>query len=279
MRERVQLVSGRVMKLSVRRQCELLGIHRSRIYYRPLGEKPENLKIMRIMDEHALKHPAEGVMSMYYMLKRKGYNVNPKRVRRLLRKMGRMAIYPRKMLSILGHAEYIRPYLLRNLEITHANQAWSIDITYIPMAKGFMYCTAIMDIYSRKIVGWGISNTLEARWCIDVLHQAIETHGKPEIINSDQGTQFTSALWTTTLDEMEIMISMDGKGRAIDNRWIERFWRTLKHKYIYLNPPEDGMELYAGVDYYINYYNDEKTHQTIKDTPSNRYQKSIKNAA
>ena len=279
MKERVKLISGRVMKLSVRRQCELLSINRSRIYYRPLGEKPENLKIMRIMDEHAGKHPAEGVMSMYYMLKGKGYNVNPKRIRRLLRKMGLMAVYPRKMLSILGHADYIRPYLLRDLDINRANQVWSIDITYIPMAKGFMYCTAIMDVYSRKIVGWGISNTLEAKWCIGVLQQAILTHGKPEIINSDQGSQFTSALWTSTLEELEIRISMDGKGRAIDNRWIERFWRTLKHKHIYLNPAEDGIELYKNIEYYIDYYNNEKVHQTIKETPSKRYMSSLENAA
>jgi len=279
MKERVKLVSGRMIKLSVRKQCELLNINRSRIYYRPLGEKPENLKIMRIMDEHAGKHQAEGVMSMHYMLKGKGYNVNPKRVRRLLRKMGLMAIYPRKMLSILGHADYVRPYLLRGLDINRANQAWCIDITYIPMAKGFMYCTAIMDIYSRKIVGWGVSNTLEAKWCINVLQEAILTHGKPEIINSDQGSQFTSALWTSTLEELEIKISMDGKGRAIDNRWIERFWRTLKHKYIYLNPAEDGIELYKNIEYYIDYYNDVKVHHTIKETPSKRYMSSLENAA
>lgn len=279
MSERVQLVSGRAGNLSIRQQCQLLSIHRSRIYYRPLGEKPENLKIMRLMDAHALEHPAEGVKSMQYMLEGKGYYVNPKRVRRLLRKMGLMAIYPKRMLSKLGLPTYVRPYLLRNKEITHANQAWSIDITYIPMAKGFMYCIAIMDIYSRKIVGWGISNSLESRWCIDVLQKAIETHGTPEIINSDQGSQFTSALWTSTLDELGIQISMDGKGRAIDNRWIERFWKTLKYNYIYLNPPDNGIELLEGVEYYINYYNEGKTHHTIKDTPSNRYWKSLKNAA
>ncbi len=142
-----------------------------------------------------------------------------------------------------------------------------------------MYCTAIMDIYSRKIVGWGVSNTLEAKWCINVLQEAILTHGKPEIINSDQGSQFTSAHWTTTLDELEIKISMDGKGRAIDNRWIERFWRTLKHKYIYLNPAEDGIELYKNIEYYIDYYNDVKVHHTIKETPSKRYMSSLENAA
>lgn len=279
MSERVQLINGRLCKLSIRKQCDLLKIHRSRLYYKPLGEKPENLKIMRLMDAHALEHPAEGVKSMQYMLEGKGYHVNPKRVRRLLRKMGLMAIYQKRMLSKLGLSSYIRPYLLRNKEITYANQAWSIDITYIPMAKGFMYCTAIMDIYSRKIVGWGISNSLEAKWCMGVLQKAIETYGKPEIINSDQGSQFTSALWTSTLDELGIKISMDGKGRAIDNRWIERFWKTLKYNHIYLNPPENGIDLLNAIEYYINYYNEEKKHHTIKEIPSNRYWRSLKNAA
>lgn len=279
MNERVQLINGRTGKLSIRKQCKLLSIHRSRVYYRPLGEKPENLKIMRLMDAHALEHPAEGVKSMQYMLEAKGYHVNPKRVRRLLRKMGLLAVYSKRTLSKLGMATYLRPYLLRNKAITHGNHAWSIDITYIPMAKGFMYCTAIIDIYSRKIVGWGISNSLEARWCVDVLQKAIQTYGKPEIINSDQGSQFTSALWTSTLDKLGVQVSMDGKGRAIDNRWIERFWKTLKYNYIYLNPPENGIELLKGVDYYINYYNEEKKHHTIKEIPANRYQKSLKDAA
>lgn len=279
MSERAKLVTGRFGKLSIRKQCELLNIHRSRVYYRPVGEKPENLKIMRLMDAHALDHPAEGVMSMHYMLDRKGYKVNPKRVRRLLRKMGLMAVYPKRMLSKPGQVTYIKPYLLRDMEINRANQVWSIDITYIPMAKGFMYCTAIMDVYSRNIVGWGISNSLEASWCVDVLQQAIKPHGIPDIVNSDQGSQFTSALWTLTLDELGIRISMDGKGRATDNRWIERFWRTLKYKYIYLNPPEDGLDLYKGIDYYISYYNDEKVHHAVKEVPSDRYKRSLKNAA
>jgi putative transposase len=231
------------------------------------------------MDQHATLHPAEGVNSMKLMLDTRGYHINTKRVRRLLRKMGHMAIYPRKMLSQLGHGDYIRPYLLRNMKINRANQAWSIDITYIPMAKGFMYCTAIMDIYSRKIVGWGVSNSLEAKWSLNVLKDAVKHHGKPDIINSDQGSQFTSSLWTSSMDELGIKVSMDGKGRAIDNRWIERFWRTLKYKHIYLNPPEDGIELYMGIDYYINYYNNEKVHHSFEEIPADRFMKSINNAA
>ena len=204
--------------MSVRKQCALLQINRSSLYYRPRGESPENLKIMRIMDEHAIKHPAEGVNSMVLMLQRKGYGVNHKRIRRLLRKMGLHAIYPKRSLSKPGEAKYIRPYLLRDVSITCANQAWSVDITYIPMKRGFMYCFAIMDIYSRKILGWSISNSLEAKWCVDVLEDAVRRYGLSEIVNSDQGSQFTSALWTHTLEDLGIKISMDGKGRAIDNR-------------------------------------------------------------
>lgn len=279
MTERTSLVSLRCDKLSVRKQCELLSVNRSQIYYKPADEKPENLKIMRIMDEHILKYPAEGVMSNHYMLRELGYGVNVKRVRRLLRLMGHMAVYPKRNLSKLGLAKYIRPYLLRNLAIERANQVWSIDITYIPMAKGFMYCTAIIDVYSRKIMSWGISNSLSVNGCLNVFQEAVHNHGKPEIINSDQGSQFTSSQWISMLDEMEVQISMDGKGRATDNSWIERFWRTLKYKYIYLNPPKDGIELYAGVANYINYYNTKRVHHTTKQVPEKRYLKSIKIAA
>lgn len=276
MSERRSLVSSRQKRMSIRKQCQLLSVNRSSLYYRPKEEKPENLKIMRIMDEHAIKHPGEGVKSMVFMLGLKGYNVNPKRVRRLLRKMGHRTLYPKKNLSKLGQAKYLRPYLLRNMDIESANQVWSVDITYIPMKKGFMYCTAIIDVYSRKIMGWGISNSLETKWCLQVLQDAIKRHGKPEIVNTDQGSQFTSAAWTLTLEEEEVKISMDGKGRAIDNRWIERFWRTLKYKYIYLNPPENGLELYEGIRDYIEYYNHQKVHHTFKEIPGERYLESIK---
>lgn len=277
MKQRKELVSTRVRRLSIRRQCEILSVNRSSLYYRPLAEKPENLKIMHIMDQHALEHPAEGVLSMMYMLRQKGYQVNPKRVRRLLRKMGHRAVYPRPSLSKLGQTKYIYPYLLHKVAVTQANQAWSVDITYIPMQKGFMYCTAIIDIYSRKIMSWGVSNSLETQWCLDVLQDAIKCHGRPQMINSDQGSQFTSAAWTHTLRDLGIKISMDGKGRAIDNRWIERFWRTLKHKYIYLNPPKTGLDLYQGIKNYIEYYNHKKIHHTLKQTPHYTYQKPIDN--
>ncbi len=271
----MKLVSRR-SSMSTRHQCRLLSLNRSNLYYRPLGENLENLKLMRLMDEHAMNEPAEGIKSMQFMLLGKGYHVNYKRVRRLLRKMGHQTIYPKKNLSKPGKSEYIKPYLLRDLKIDRPNQAWSIDITYIPMAKGFMYCTAIIDIYSRKIMGWGISNSLESKWCLSVMEDAIREHGKPEIINSDQGSQFTSSLWVHTMKDLRIKVSMDGKGRAIDNRWIERFWRTLKHNRIYLNPPDNGIDLYLMIKDYIKYYNEEKFHQTFKERPAERYHKAMK---
>jgi len=273
--ERRKLIGGPVKGLSVRKQCRLLKVNRSSLYYRPLGESPENLKIMELMDRHATTFPAEGVLSMVGMLAGKGYRVNHKRIRRLLRKMGHRTLYPRKYLSRAGMAEYKRPYLLRNLDIKNANQVWSIDITYIPMAKGFMYCTAIIDVYSRRVVGWGISNSLDAQHCVDVFEEAVRTHGRPEIINSDQGTQFTSHKWTKAVEGRKIKVSMDGKGRATDNRWIERFWRTLKYQYIYLNPARDGLELYENIRFYTGYYNGKKRHQTTGRIPKELYDESI----
>jgi len=249
--------------LSVRKQCDLLSVHRSGLYYKPCGEKQENLEIMRIMDEHYLKHPTEGVIRMQDLLLCLGFVVNHKRVRRLLRLMGLMAIYPKKNLSKLGLSKYIRPYLLKGLNIDRPNKAWAVDITYIPMKNGFLYLTAIIDLYSRYIVGWGISNTLDAEASLAVMKQAIKEHGKPDIINSDQGSQFTCEDWIEHMTTEGIRISMDGKGRVIDNIFIERFWRTLKYDYVYLNPANDGLELYQGLKDYINYYNHELHHQGI----------------
>lgn len=234
--------------------------------------------MMEMMDKHLTDHPTEGVMSLVLFFIARHHPVGPKRIRRLLKIMGRQTIYRRKNLTKLGMKEFIKPYLLNGLDITHAGQVWCTDITYVPMRHGFMYLTAIIDVYSRKIVGWGISNSLTASWCLEVLKDAIATHGKPEIINSDQGCQYTSALWTQYLESVSIQISMDGKGRALDNVWIERFWKSIKYDYIYLNPADDGFELYEGVQNHIAYYND-KTHQTTKQTPNARYLESIKNAA
>ena len=262
-------------KLSIREQCGLFEIHRSGLYYKPVCESQENLKIMRLMDEHYLKHPTEGVLRMQDFLLSRDMTVNHKRIRRLLRLMGIMAIYPKKNLSKLGQAKYIRPYLLRNLSVTRPNHVWAIDITYIPMANGFMYLTAIIDLYSRYIVGWGLSNTLEAECSLSVLKQAIADHGKPEIINSDQGSQFTCEDWIIYLEQEEIQISMDGKGRAIDNIFIERFWRSLKYDHVYIFPADDGLDLYKGLKEYFHYYNNDLAHQGIgRQTPAKLYRKA-----
>jgi putative transposase len=259
-------------KLSVRSRCEMLEVNRSTVYYQPKGESDENLVIMRKMDEHCLDHPTHGVLQMQDFLFLCGFMVNHKRVRRLLRLMGISALYPKRNLSKLGLAKYRRPYLLRGLKITRPNQVWGIDITYIPMAKGFMYLTAIIDLYSRYVVGWDVFNNLNAENTLSVFQRAIEQHGNPEIVNSDQGSQFTCELWTKFVEDAGIKISMDGKGRAADNIFIERFWRTLKQDYVYLHPAGSGTELYLGLKEFIDYYNYEKTHQGIgRVTPAQLY--------
>jgi putative transposase len=230
------------------------------------------------MDKHLTDHPTEGVVSIVFFLIARQYPVGPKRIRRLLKIMGRETIYRRKNLTKQGMKAFIKPYLLKGLKVTRRNQVWCTDITYIPMRHGFMYLTAIIDVYSRKIVGWGISNSLAAKWCKDVLEDAIRINGKPEIVNSDQGTQYTSALWTQFLESEGIQISMDGKGRALDNIWIERFWKSIKYDYVYLNPAEDGFELYEGVQNHIGYYNN-KIHHTTRQSPSDRYIENVKIAA
>jgi putative transposase len=251
--------------LSVRKQCELLDINRSSVYYKPKGESEENLEIMRLMDEHFIEYPTEGVLRMQDFLLALGIVANVKRIRRLLRLMAIMALFPKRNLSKLGLAKHIKPYLLRGLKIERPNQVWSIDITYIPMAKGFLYLTAIIDVYSRFIIAWELSNTLDAENCLNVLKMGISKYGLPEIVNSDQGSQFTSDLWIDYLedDKHKMRISMDGKGRATDNIYIERFWRTVKYDYVYIQPAENGQELYDGLRTFIERYN-HKRHQGIE---------------
>lgn len=261
-------------KLSVRAQCQLLDLSRSGIYYGPVGESEENMSFMRLLDERYLDKPTHGVLQMQDYLQDEGYQVGEKRVRRLLRLMGLQAIFPKKNLSKLGHAEYIHPYLLRNLQINRSNQVWEIDITYIAMEKGFMYLTAIIDVHSRFVVGWGLSNSLDAQASLEVLQEATRKYGKPEIVNSDQGSQFTCKEWVAYLKEEGIRISMDGKGRAIDNIFIERLWRTVKRDYVYLYPAQDGRELYQGLAGFFDFYNHEKHHQGIeRQIPFHVYQR------
>lgn len=268
----VKLLIDPKSQISIRSQCLLLGIPRNSLSYKPVGETQESLAMMRMMDEHYMEHPSYGVLRMQDYLLNQGFIVNEKRVRRLLRLMGLMAIYPKINLSKLGQAKYIRPYLLRGLIIIRVNQVWAIDITYIPMSKGFLYLTAIIDHYSRYVVGWGLSNSLDASNSHIVLKEAILIYGKPEIINSDQGSQFTCEEWIKYLEHEEVLISMDGKGRAIDNIFIERLWRSVKYDYVYLMPTEDGMELFKGLHKYFNHYNNELRHQGIgRQIPGNVY--------
>lgn len=267
-----QLVSKDDATISVRAQCKLLEVSRAGIYYKPSGVSVENLEVMRLIDRHNTYHPDEGVVSMRNMLIQNNITANHKRIRRLMRLMDIKAIYPRKNLTKIAKEEYKYPYLLRNIAVTRCNQVWSIDITYIAMASGFMYLTAIIDVHSRFIVGWHVGNSLDASVSVDVLKAAIERYGKPEIVNSDQGSQYTSKEWIGCVEsyktaDREIKISMDGKGRATDNIWIERFWRTIKRGYVYLNPAENGIELYRGVLRYIEYYNYSKGHTAHNGLP------------
>ena len=241
-------------QLSIRKQCKLLKISRSNLYFKPNGETDLNLDIMKEIDRINMKYPSFGVLRIQNELEEVGYHINHKRIRRLMKKMGIEVIYPKRNLSRLGRAEYVYPYLLRNLNITRPNQVWQIDISYIPMKKGFMYLTAIIDVYSRFIVGWQISNSLDKETQTELLNESIQRYGKPKIINSDQGSQYTSKNWINCLKGHEIRISMDGKGRATDNIYVERFFRSIKYDYIYLNPAETGLDLYLGIKKFIEEY-------------------------
>ena len=250
-------------ELSVVRQSELLCIHRSGIYYTPCMESPFNLDLMKVIDEQFLKMPFYGISRMTEHLKSKGYLVNIKRIRRLYRLMDLRAIFPvpRTTWANKKHKKY--PYLLRDLVINRPNQVWACDITYIPMRHGFMYLVAIIDLYSRFVVNWGISNSLEADFCLEVLKEAIKQHGKPEIFNTDQGVQFTCQEFIEVLENNGIAISMDGKGRAIDNIFIERLWRSVKYEDVYLHAYDDGLALYRGMQQYFEFYNNRRVHQGL----------------
>ncbi|BDD07821.1 integrase (plasmid) [Fulvitalea axinellae] len=251
-------------KLSIRRQCDCLELYRSSYYYSPKGENAENLELMRLMDRHMIDEPTAGVLRMRSALRDQGFNPSYERVRRLMRKANLYPIYPKKNLSKPGEAKYVYPYLLKEKKVVRKNQVWSIDITYIAMASGFMYMTAIIDVYSRYIVGWGLSNTLEAAASLKVVREAVEIHGKPEILNSDQGSQFTCGEYVNYLKKEGINISMDAKGRALDNIYIERFWRTLKRDHIYLNPADNGLKLYLGIEKWLRRYHN-RDHQGIEN--------------
>ena len=249
-------------ELSIRRQCELVGLNRSTLYYEPAPESALNLALMRLIDEQYLKTPFYGWPRMLAYLQRLGYTVNHKRVRRLLQKMGLQALYPKPRTSVSSAEHKKYPYLLRGLDITHVNQVWSADITYIPMPRGFMYLVAVMDWHSRYVLAWQLSNTLDSSFCLDALHQAL-LWGRPEIFNTDQGVQFTSSHFTDCLENAEIRISMDGRGRAFDNIFIERLWRSVKYEDIYPKGYDTVPQLERGVDAYFQLYNHERLHESL----------------
>lgn len=255
-------------RLSLRKRCDILGISRSSVYYKPKGESVLNEQLMKIIDKHFLLHPYYGPERMKdYLNLDLGYHVNIKRVQRLYKVMNLKTIYAAPRTTTREPGKYIYPYLLRNLEVDRPNQVWQTDISYIPMAKGFMYLAAIIDVYSRKIICWSISNTMTKEWCVELLEDAIKIHGKPEIHNSDQGSQYTSNEYVEVLKNNDIQISMDGRGRALDNVYIERFWRSIKQEKIYLNPPNGGVDLMNKVREYVTFYNTERRHTEIGKVP------------
>lgn len=272
------LVDKENKKVSIKRQCELLGLSRSSYYYEPAAETEQNLILMRQIDELHLKYPFYGVKRVRAALSTDAQPLNEKRIRRLMRKMGIETIYPKRNLSKPCKWNLRFPYLLRGLPIESSNQVWSIDITYIPMKKGFMYLCTIIDWHSRYLLSWTLSNTLTTDFCIETLEEAINQHGTPEIINTDQGSQFTSESFIDTVLSKGIKLSMDGKGRATDNIAIERFWRSLKYEDIYLYSYEDNLELHLGITRYIDFYNTERQHQGIGEKKPESVYKSMKKA-
>jgi putative transposase len=269
------LISPNDPQLSVVQQCVLLSLSRSSFYYKPALTTLLNLRLMELIDRQFLDHPYYGVERMTtYLNKDLGYRVNEKRIRRLYRIMGLQTIYQKPNLSKPNLAEYKYPYLLKGLTIDRPNQVWEADITYIPM-----YRFAIIDVYSRKIVGWGISNTMTTEWCKSIVEKAINDYGTPSIFNTDQGSQFTNATFTGMLKKHSIQISMDGKGRAIDNIYIERFWRSIKYEKIYLNPPNGGIELWKSVNEYMNFYNGQRRQEVLNKMTPNLMYESLSNVS
>jgi putative transposase len=246
--------------LSIVRQCRLVSISRSSFYHTPRGESPENLALMAEIDRQFLETPFYGARQMTWHLRAVGWLVNVKRVRRLMRLMGLMPIYrkPRTSVPAPGHRLY--PYLLRGIRVERPNQVWCADITYIPLARGFLYLVAIMDWSSRKVLAWRLSNTMDVQFCVEALEEALDRHGPPEIFNTDQGSQFTSWAWTQRLRAAGVRISMDGRGRFLDNIFIERLWRSMKYECVYLHAFSGGREARQAIGRWMDFYNHRRPH-------------------
>jgi putative transposase len=261
--QRLALVDREDPALSVAAQCRLLKVARSTLYYQPAPVDPDDLALMRRMDELYTASPFYGSRRMVAVLRRDGWTVNRKRVRRLMRVMGLEAIYQKPNTS-KGHPEHkVYPYLLRDLVIERPNQVWCADITYIPMAKGFVYLVAVMDWFSRRVLAWRLSITMDADFCVDALQDALARYGKPEIFNTDQGVQFTSGDFVAVLESRGIRISMDGKGRFLDNIFIERLWRSLKYEEVFIKAYGSVMEARRGIGGWLSFYNEERPHQAL----------------
>jgi len=262
-------------ELSIENQCALLEVPRSTYYYEAAGESPENLALMEQIDMLYLAHPENGSRMMVRVLARQGVVVNRKRVQRLMNLMGIRSLAPQRKTTVANKEHFKYPYLLRGLLIDRPNQVWCTDITYIPFAKGFMYLVAIMDWHSRKVLSWRLSNTMTVDFCVAALEDALALFGTPEIFNTDQGSQFTAHPFVKVLLDSGVQVSMDGVGRAIDNVFIERLWRTVKYDHVYLNPANIGNELRDGLEIYLNYYNEERPHSSLGDmTPDETYYQS-----
>ena len=282
-KEKRSMVDRSDCGLSIAKQCRLLGIHRSGLYYQPREASELNLELMRLIDEHYLDHPYKGAYRMHvWLTKDQGYEVSRNRIERLYYQiMGLHSLLPGPHTSKRCKDHAVYPYLLRELDIRYPNQVWATDITYIPMRKGYLYLTAFIDLYSRYVLSWSLSNTMDSQWCVETLEQAIALHGKPEILNTDQGSQYTSERFTDFVaKDQKIKLSMDGKGRATDNAFIERLWRSVKYEHIYMRPHQDGTDLFHGLEYYFDYYNHKRRHQSIKDEfPMEWYHDEKKNIA
>ena len=261
------MVEPNLPGLSVGKQCALLSISRSSFYYDPKGESVRNLDLMRLIDKQFLETPFYGVRQMTWHLRNDGHLVNEKRIRRLMRLMGLMPIYQKPNTSRPTKGHRIYPYLLRGLRVARPNQVWCADITYLPMRRGFLYLVAIMDWNTRKVLAWRISNTLEAGFCVEALNEAIHKFGSPEIMNTDQGSQFTSFAWTDRLRRTGVRISMDGKGRFLDNIFVERLWRSMKYECVYLHAWETGSEARAGIKKWMAFYNQKRPHSALGGRP------------
>ena len=256
---------------SLRRQCELLGLNRSGLYYRPTVESDENLALMRLLDEQYTRTPCYGVLRMAAYLRSLGHEVNPKRVRRLLRTMGLEAVYQKPGTSQPNPEHKIYPYLLRGLPIDRCDQVWSSDITYVRLSRGFVYLMAVIDWYSRYVLGWALSNTLDADFCIEAVGEILEER-QCEIFNMDQGSQFTTPRFTQPLLDKGVRVSMDGRGRALDNIFVERLWRTVKYEYVYLQDIQTVAEARSGLREFFDFYNNERFHQSLDyRTPAQVY--------